>query len=34
LTYEVGDVTIGIDYAYRAVKYLDANNIFSIKLGF
>ena len=34
LTYEVGDVTIGIDYAYRAVKYFDANNIFSIKLGF
>jgi len=34
LSYDVGGITIGIDYAYRAVKYFDANNVFSVKLGF
>jgi hypothetical protein len=29
-----GGLTIGIDYAYRAVNYFDANNVFSVELGF
>ena len=29
-----GSLTIGIDYAYRAVNYFDANNVFSVELGF
>jgi hypothetical protein len=30
----VGDLDITIDYAYRAVKFLDGNHAFTIKLGF
>jgi hypothetical protein len=29
-----GGLTIGIDYAYRAVTYFDASNVFSVELGF
>jgi hypothetical protein len=32
--YPFSGLDITIDYAYRAVKYLDANHVFSIKLGF
>ncbi len=28
------DVKISVDYAYRSVKYFDANHMFSVKLGF
>jgi hypothetical protein len=27
-------ITLGIDYAYRAVNYFDANNVFSLELSF
>lgn len=32
--YPVGGLDIGIDYAYRAAKFLDANHVFAIRLGF
>jgi hypothetical protein len=32
--YTLGGMDFTVDYAYRAVKYLDANHIFSLKLGF
>lgn len=32
--YNFGGLMLGIDYAYRAVNYFDANNVFSLELGF
>ncbi len=34
LKYKFGGVTLQIDYAYRAVTYFNANNVFSLELGF
>ncbi|MFQ5650089.1 MAG: PorV/PorQ family protein [bacterium] len=34
LHYDFPNIGISIDYAYRAVDFFDASNIFSIKLGF
>lgn len=34
LNYQMEGLTITVDYAYRAVKYFDGNNVFSVKLGF
>jgi hypothetical protein len=31
---EFTDLNVSVDYAYLPVKYFDANNIFSIKMGF
>jgi len=32
--YNFGGLTLGIDYAYRAVNYFNANNVFSLELFF
>ncbi|MCU0643791.1 MAG: PorV/PorQ family protein [bacterium] len=32
--YNFGGITLGIDYAYRAVNYFNANNVFSLELFF
>jgi hypothetical protein len=29
-----GDLSVGIDYAYRSVEYLDGNHVFTVTLGF
>lgn len=34
LNYDLGSLFISVDYAYRNLKYMDANNIFTVKLGF
>lgn len=34
LQYNLGGTTIGIDYAFRDDQYFDANNMFTLKLGF
>ena len=34
LHYAVGGVDLAFDYAYRHVKYFDANNVISLRLGF
>ncbi|MBI3579178.1 MAG: PorV/PorQ family protein [Ignavibacteriales bacterium] len=34
LNYAVPGVSITVDYAYRQVQFFDANNVFSVKLGF
>ncbi len=34
LTYNAGGTDITFDYAYRSVKYFDANSIISLKIGF
>lgn len=34
LKYNFSGLTLGIDYAYRAVNYFNANNVFSVELGF
>ncbi|MGB2868605.1 MAG: PorV/PorQ family protein [Bacteroidota bacterium] len=33
-TYDTKDLGITVDYAYRSVKFFDANNVISLKLGF
>jgi hypothetical protein len=32
--YNVGDLDLSFDYAYRHMKFFDANNVISIRLGF
>jgi hypothetical protein len=32
--YDVGGIDLAFDYAYRHVKYFDANNVISLRLGF
>ncbi len=32
--YDLGGITVMVDYAYRAVKYFSGNNVFSVSLGF
>lgn len=34
LVYKAPGINVTIDYAWRDVKYFDANNVFSLKLGF
>ncbi len=34
LKYNVGGTVLGIDYAYRASQYFDANNMFSLNVAF
>jgi hypothetical protein len=34
INYDLGGVTLKVDYAYRSVKYFDANQVFEISLGF
>jgi len=34
IKYDIGGAVINLDYAYRAMKYWDANNIVTISLGF
>jgi len=34
ITYATTGITITLDYAYRQVEFFDANNVFSVKLGF
>ncbi|MGD9486461.1 MAG: PorV/PorQ family protein [Calditrichaceae bacterium] len=34
LSYKLGTTNLGIDYAYRDSQYFDANNIFSLTVGF
>jgi len=34
LKYSFSGLTLGIDYAYRAVNYFDASNVFSLELSF
>ena len=34
IKYDIGGAVISLDYAYRAMKYWDANNIVTISLGF
>ena len=34
INYNVGDIDLKIDYAYRDVKFFDANHVFSITMGF
>lgn len=34
LNYHMEGLTIGVDYAYRSVKFFDDNNVLSVKLGF
>jgi hypothetical protein len=34
INYDLGGVDLKIDYAYRNVKYFDANHVFEISLGF
>jgi hypothetical protein len=34
ITYAATGITITLDYAYRQVEFFDANNVFSVKLGF
>jgi len=34
INYDLGGVTVKLDYAYRSVKYFDANQVFEISLGF
>jgi len=32
--YDLGGTTLGIDYAFRNDRYFDANNMFTLKIGF
>jgi len=34
LHYPVGDVDLTLDYAFRHMRYFDANNVISLKIGF
>lgn len=34
VNYDLGSIIVTIDYAYRHLKFMDANNIFTVKLGF
>jgi hypothetical protein len=34
INYDLGGVDLKVDYAYRGVKYFDANHVFEISLGF
>jgi len=34
ISYDLGGVDLKVDYAYRYVKYFDANHVFEISLGF
>jgi Type IX secretion system protein PorV len=34
INYNLSDINLKIDYAYRNVKYFDANHVFSVSLGF
>ena len=34
INYDLGGVNLKIDYAYRSVKYFDANHVFEVSLGF
>jgi hypothetical protein len=34
IAYDLGGVTLKVDYAYRSVKYFDANHVFEVALGF
>ena len=34
INYDLGGIDVKIDYAYRDVKYFDANHVFAISLGF
>jgi hypothetical protein len=34
INYDLGGVDLKIDYAYRSVKYFDANHVFEVSLGF
>lgn len=34
INYDLGGVTMALDYAYRHVQYFDANNVFTLMLGF
>lgn len=34
VNYDAADITIGVDYAYRAVKFFTGNHVISVRLGF
>ena len=34
INYDVGGLDLKIDYAYRDVKYFNANHVFAVTLGF
>jgi hypothetical protein len=34
ISYDLGGIDLKVDYAYRSVKYFDANHVFEISLGF
>lgn len=34
INYDLGGIALKVDYAYRGVKYFDANHVFEVSLGF